>query len=311
MSKANQHLEAVQAKIIEQMETVGSDWVKPWINAGIATNASTEKVYRGINLFHLGMICSEFGYEHNEWMTFKQAEAKGFKIISNKDMPDGKSTSQIIIFYKPMPKSKKYYTPSDNANFSNGKIPMIPMLKSYRVFNACQIDGYTPKAKAKLANHVNDLSKSKTKEIDLFFANTKANIKITGDVACYVPSIDEIRMPSKDSFFTAVDFYSTQAHESTHWTGSKTRLNRLKANAKFGSASYAFEELVAEIGSTFLCAKLGIEAQPREDHAKYLNSWIKVLKNDSKALYRAFSQAQKAVDFLDNLQEEVKLSKVA
>tara|TARA_R110002012_G_scaffold76766_3_gene194093 strand:+ start:2775 stop:3698 length:924 start_codon:yes stop_codon:yes gene_type:complete len=307
MSKATQHLEQVQEAIEEQMRTVGMDWSKSWTSGGIPRNASTQKAYRGVNHFWLSMNCLANGYEHNEWMTFKQAEKMGCKIIPNKQMPDEKSTSQIIIFYKPMPKGKKYYTDADRAQVAKGNTPMIPMLKSYRVFHVSQVEGYEPVSSA--SNHVSEICAKDTKKIETYFSNIGSIVK-SGE-PCYIPSLDEIRMPSKDKFESDVAYYGTWGHEEIHKTGHKSRLNRLKKNASFGTESYAFEELVAELGSIFLCLNLGIESTPRDDHAKYLNGWLKVIKKDKKALYRAFSQAQKAVDFLDDLQVEKKQSKVA
>jgi len=110
-------------------------------------------------------------------------------------------------------------------------------------------------------------------------------------------------MPSLEMFDTDVDYFSTLLHELTHWTGHKDRCDRDQAN-KFGTEEYAKEELVAEVGSAFLCRILGIEKTVREDHAKYLNNWIKIIQDDSKAMVKAFSQAQKSIDFLEKLQLE-------
>lgn len=300
MSKANQHLQQVQDNFIKQIESSDTNWKKSWASNGIPMNASTKKAYRGINHFSLSMSCLEYGYESNEWMTFKQAESMDCKIIPNKDMPNGQSTSQIIVFFKPMPKGKKYYTDADHAQVAKGKTPMFPMMKSYRVFNVSQVEGYEPTIS--VANHVSEICAKDTKKIETYFLNIGAVIK-SGE-PCYIPSIDEIRMPSKEKFDSDVHYYGTDGHEHIHWTGHKSRLNRLKKNASFGTEAYAYEELIAEIGSVFLCLNLGIEDTPRDDHAKYVKGWLKVIKSNPKALYSAFSQAQKAVDFLDNLQEE-------
>ena len=109
-------------------------------------------------------------------------------------------------------------------------------------------------------------------------------------------------MPSKDRFESDVAYYGTLAHEHIHWTGSKQRLNRLKTTS-FGTEIYAQEELVAEVGAVFICNQLGIESTPRKDHARYLNGWLKAIKNDSKAMLKAFNQASKAVTYINDLQQ--------
>jgi len=110
---------------------------------------------------------------------------------------------------------------------------------------------------------------------------------------------DTIHMPYKTDFFTDVDYFSTKLHELTHWTMTKERTNRVEENL-----DYATEELVAEIGSAFLCAYLGISKTPRADHAKYLNAWIQKIEESEKAMTKAFTLAQKALDCLVELQEK-------
>ena len=122
-----------------------------------------------------------------------------------------------------------------------------------------------------------------------------ANIRHGGNRACFVPSHDLIQLPRPEQFHTPDSYHATALHELTHWTGHKSRLDR-KFGKRFGNESYAFEELCAEMGSAFLCASIGIENAPLEDHASYLESWLKILKKDSKAIFAAASQAQKAND---------------
>jgi len=297
MSKSQQHLDHVAKQLTELMENEGINWTKSWAGQGVPINASTGNAYQGVNFMWLSLMARQ--YEHNEWMTFKQAESMGCKIKPNKDMPDGKSTAQTVVFFKMMKKGKKYFNDYDKAQVAQGKTPMFPMLKYSKVFNVSQVEGYEPKSKP--VNHVKEICEKDTKMIDTYFANTGAVIG-SGE-PCYIPSIDEIRMPSKDRFDSDVAYYGTLAHECIHWTGSKARLNRIKTSL-FGTPDYAKEELVAEVGSVFICAQLGIEATPRADHARYLNGWLKAIKDDSKAMYRAFNQASKAVAYLNDLQEK-------
>ena len=304
MSKVTQHLESVAKELTQLMEKEGINWSKSWSGQGVPINASTKKAYQGINFMWLSMMARH--HEYNEWMTFKQAESMGFKIKPNKDMPNGKSTAQSIVFFKMMDKNKKYYNDSDKQKVANGGTPMIPILKKSIVFNVSQVEGYEPKNKQ--VNHVKEICEKDTKMIDTYFANTGSVID-SGE-PMYIPSLDVIKMPSKDRFESDVAYYGTLAHEHIHWTGSKQRLNRLKTTS-FGTEIYAQEELVAEVGSVFITAHLGIESTPRADHARYLNGWLKAIKNDPKAMLKAFNQASKAVTYINDLQESQSIIKVA
>jgi len=140
-----------------------------------------------------------------------------------------------------------------------------------------------------------------------FIDNCQAVIKFGGDRAFYSPGHDHIQMPDMDRFEDSYGYYSTMLHELVHWTMKEGRSDRPNSSSQ---SEYAFEELVAETGSALLCVMLGIESEPRPDHAKYLNSWIKSIKDNPKVIQQAFSQSQKAIDYLYSLQdqEEVKIA---
>lgn len=125
-------------------------------------------------------------------------------------------------------------------------------------------------------------------------------------MAYYVPSADFVQMPAFDSFRDAQGYYATLSHELTHWTRHPSRLNREFAGQRWGTEGYAMEELCAEMGAAFLCADLGLELQPRSDHAAYIASWLQVLKNDKRAVFTAASHAQRAADYLHGLQPKVR-----
>ena len=138
---------------------------------------------------------------------------------------------------------------------------------------------------------------------ETFFAATGATVVHGGSRACYVPSTDNVHMPCIDFFRDAESYYATLAHEVTHWTRHPSRLNREFGRKRFGDEGYAMEELVAELGSAFLSADLELTPEVREDHASYIASWIKALKNDKRAIFTAASHAQRAADFLHSLQQ--------
>jgi antirestriction protein ArdC len=137
-----------------------------------------------------------------------------------------------------------------------------------------------------------------------FFARTRASIQHGGSSAFYSLDRDIVQMPELQTFRDRESYYATLAHETTHWTRHESRLNRDLGRKRFADAGYAMEELVAEIGAAFLCADLGITPETRDDHAAYIASWLKVLKDDKRAIFTAASHAQKAADYLHGLQPQ-------
>ena len=123
-------------------------------------------------------------------------------------------------------------------------------------------------------------------------------------MAYYAPGPDLIQLPSPEAFRDAEGYAATKAHELTHWTNHPTRLDRDFGRKHFGDEGYAREELVAELGAAFLCADLGITPEPRDDHAAYLAHWLKVLREDKRAIFSAAAHAQRAVDYLHGPQRQ-------
>jgi antirestriction protein ArdC len=173
-------------------------------------------------------------------------------------------------------------------------------MKVYTVFNAEQIDGLPEKFSAPVTE-ATEVDRDAATEA--YIAAIGADVRHGGDKAFYVPSQDYIQLPAVDDFSDYAAYAGTSIHEHAHWTGAEKRLDRDIKNG-FGSKDYAREELVAECSAALICGHLGLEVEPREDHASYLASWLEVLKEDKTAIRKAFSQAQKVVDFLDDLQPE-------
>jgi antirestriction protein ArdC len=134
---------------------------------------------------------------------------------------------------------------------------------------------------------------------EAFFKATGAVINHGGDRAFYAPGPDRIQMPPFEAFRDAGAYYGILSHEATHWSGAKTRLDR-DLSGRFGTHAYAAEELIAELGSAFLSADLGLTPEPREDHASYIETWLRVLKNDRRAIFTAAAHAERAAAFLHN-----------
>jgi antirestriction protein ArdC len=168
------------------------------------------------------------------------------------------------------------------------------------VFNAEQISGLPPHFTALAAPTLDPVARIAGAET--FF--TKADIRYGGNEAYYAITADRVQMPPFETFRDAEAYYATLAHECTHWTRHETRLNRDFGRKRWGDEGYAPEELVAELGSAFLCADLGLTPEPRTDHASYIANWLRVLKNDKRAIFTAAGHAERAAAFLHGLQSK-------
>jgi antirestriction protein ArdC len=273
---SNKVYEIVTEKIIAALESGTAPWHKPW-KAGIARNATTNRPYSGIKALLLGMT----PYSDPRWITMKQCNAKGGKIRKGEK-------SSLVTFWK-----QNTITPeSDDGEITEKQ---IPMLRCYLVWNVEQCEGL-------------DLPALETKQIDPIaqaeeiVANMPGKPRIGhdgGDKAYYMPLTDSIHLPTRNSFDSSGEYYSTLYHELTHSTGHQSRLNRptLTEVVPFGSETYSKEELVAEFGAAFLCAHAGIE-NTVNNSAAYINGWLRKLQSDPKLAILAASQGQKAADYI-------------
>jgi antirestriction protein ArdC len=177
----------------------------------------------------------------------------------------------------------------------------IPLLRAYPVFNAAQVEGIAA-FDAPPDTEKAELRYTRLKE---FLTRTQARVEEGGDMAFYSPTRDFIQVPKREAFLSEEHYWSTMLHELTHWTGHESRLDRDVRN-KFGTLGYAAEELVAELGSAYLCAALHVEGELR--HPEYLAHWLKGFKDDKRVFFRASSLAQKAADFVLAFREETEPS---
>lgn len=240
------------------------------------------RYYRGVNVLVLWCASMEKGYTSPVWATYKQWRTQGCQVRKGEK-------SEMVVYYD-----------SFNTKNEDGDEVTRKFAKAFFVFNSAQVDGFEAEEEKPFPTEAQSIAH--IKEVDDYFHAVGAEMRDGGGRAFYRPSTDTIHMPDHGDFTTHHDYYSTLAHEHVHWTGHPTRLDRPLNSARFGNEAYAFEELVAELGAAFLCSTLGLENEPRLDHAQYLASWLKVLKNDNKAIFTAASQSQKAVDFLDAFQ---------
>lgn len=261
--------------IIKALEAGVAPWVKPWksANGGLPQKQDTGQSYRGVNVILL--MLAGMAYSSNEWYTFKQAKARGGAVRKGE-----KGT--MVVFWKLLTKLE---TADDGEEVER----TIPMLRHFMVFNRDQIDGL----EEIVVEDVPDFERHEGAEATI--KGTEAKIKFGTAAAYYQPITDSIGMPFRDWFNNPETFYSTTFHELVHWTGSADRLDR-NHKGHFGSEDYAFEELVAEIGSAFLCAEHRIDGQLQ--HPNYIASWIKGLKDDTNAIFSASKLAQDAADLI-------------
>jgi antirestriction protein ArdC len=293
MLKSNDIYSSITQKIINDLEKGELTWRKPWNAKNLAGNVMlplrwNDIPYTGINTIMLWATAADKGYSSPYWMTYKQA------LDMKAHVRRGEKGSTVVYADKIIKDETKEDGTTD--------VQRIPFLKLYTVFNASQLEGL-PEQFYKLPEPTIVNSEKRIEEIEQFFKEVNAEI-YTGGKAAYYEHTDRIEMPPFECFNNAAGYYGTLAHEVTHWTKHTSRLNRDFNRKKWGDEGYAKEELVAELGSCFLGAVLGFEPITKEDHAAYIQSWLKVLKNDNRFIIHAASQAQKAVEYIHDLQKK-------
>ena len=278
-------------KIIGALEQGVRPWMKPW-NAEHAAGRIEKPLrhngqpYNGINIMMLWAAAADSGYSAPIWMTYRQAKELGGQVRKGE-------SGELVVYANTFTR-----TAEDTATGEEIE-ETIPFMKGYTVFNVEQIDGL-PEHYHRLAEPVTD-PVERIEHAERFFRATGAEINHGGNRAYYNITQDRIQMPIFESFRDAESYYATLAHETTHWTRHKSRLERDFGRKRFGDEGYAREELVAELGSAYLCADLGIAPEIREDHSAYIASWLRVLKNDKRAIFSAAAHAQRAVDYLHGI----------
>lgn len=275
----------VTDRIIAELEAGRLPWVQPWdsagLSAGLPRNAGTERCYSGINILILWAAVIERGHGTQAWLTYRQAEALGGHVRK------GEQGATVCYADRFTPKAEQERALSDGD-----EARQIAFLKRFTVFNVDQCDGL-PDA---LPGIVAPLSEPLAiPHADALIDATNCDFRIGGDRAFYAPGLDFITVPFPELYRNPIDWYRTAFHELGHWTGHGSRLSR-DLSGQFGDAFYAREELVAEMTGAFVCAELSI--QPSVRHSDYIGSWLDVLREDNRAIFRAAGAASKAADYL-------------
>ncbi|WP_434403367.1 ArdC family protein [Sphingobium sp. DN12] len=276
----------VTSRIIAELEAGRLPWVQPWgrtgtTGPGLPRNALTGRNYSGVNVLILWGAVIEHGLPTQSWLTFRQAQEAGDCVMK------GEHGVTVVYADRFTPEAEK-----ERARRDGDDARAVPFLRRFTVFNVAQCEGLRPG----LASDPAPLPEREIVPVaEDVIAASGVDFRIGGDRAFYAPDPDFVQVPPQPAFFEQINYYRTCLHELTHATGHPKRLGRDLKNA-FGSKDYAREELVAEMGSAFLCAALDIA--PTVRHADYIGSWLAVLREDSRAIFCAASAATKAADWL-------------
>jgi antirestriction protein ArdC len=279
--------QSVTNTIITALEAGTPPWVHPW-QAGAGDmrpcNLSSGRRYRGLNVLLLNLQAMQCGYSVNRWLTYQQARSLGACVRK------GEHGTEVVLF-KMLEVGTGSTEPVASAPLGEGR-KVIPLLRTFTVFNAAQIDDL-PQSLIPQPSPVHEWEACEAAESILL--NSHADIQHGGAKAFYSPAQDRIQLPERSAFSVSAGYYQVALHELTHWTGSEKRCNRTLSGRQHIEA-YAFEELVAEMGSAFLTDHCGLPGVLQ--HASYIESWLQALRNDKRLIFSAAALAQKAADFL-------------
>lgn len=277
-------------QIIAAIEAGASEFCLPWHRTkGSLTrpiNVASGKHYQGVNVLSLWVAAEAKGYPTGLWGTYRQWQAKEAQVRKGEK-------ASLVVFYKELEIER------ENEATGEPVEGRVLMARASPVFNVAQVDGYTvPDAEAPPPSSFDAVANA-----EALMKASGAIIVEGGERAFYRPADDTVHVPDRGRF-TGTDtmtpqeaFYATGLHELAHWTGAKHRLDRTFGN-RFGSRAYAFEELVAELGASYLCVELGVTTNLRPDHAAYIAHWLDIMREDKKAIFTAASAAQRAADYL-------------
>ena len=281
----------VTEKIINLLEQGIVPWRRPWSATGLPRNLVSKKPYRGVNLF----LLSATKYVSPFWLTMKQANELGGSVRKGEH-------SQIVVFWKVDQIANAESETDCEKHNTDDKARRRFVLRYYRLFNLEQCE--LPQAV------LNKLPQIQTQEHDPIDAAERIiagmpnppDIQYAGSQAFYSPTTDRITLPPRELFAGTEEIYASLFHEAGHASGHPKRLNRasIAEAAPFGSPTYSFEELIAEMSAAFLCAEAGISPAVICNQAAYIQGWLAKIRSEERLVIMAAAQAQKAADFILN-----------
>ncbi|SMH27961.1 ArdC family protein [Mesorhizobium australicum] len=274
-------------KIIAELEAGRVPWVQPWgrsgakVPLGLPRNASTGRSYSGINILLLWGAVVQHGFPGQGWLTFRQALSFGGNVRK------GERGTTVVYADRFVPEDEK-----KRARETGEEAQAIPFLKRFTVFNTAQCEGLPDDIAVTIPPPPPGVIEPM---VEALIKATGIDFRIGGDKAFYVPAHDYVVVPPPQAYYEPINWHRTALHEIGHASGHHSRLNR-DLSGSFGSKKYAFEEMIAEQISAFCCASVGIV--PTVRHADYIGSWLDVMREDSRAIVRAASQASRAADWI-------------
>lgn len=278
--------ERVTNQIIAAIEAGAGEYRMPWHHDGSSittpVNVASRKAYRGVNVITLWAAAQAFGYPAGIWGTYRQWHELGAQVRKGE-------RGHLVVFWKTSDRSGD--TNRQDGDDNHHEPARRLFARGYAVFNAAQVDGYSPPEMPVLP------AAERIEHAEQFCAALGIDIHHGGSQPCYLPSKDYVQMPEFACFRDAVAYYAVLLHECGHASGAKHRLDR-DLSGRFGSAAYAMEECTVELLSAMICADLNLGVEPRPDHACYIASWLEVLRSDKRAIFTAASKAQQIADWM-------------
>jgi antirestriction protein ArdC len=286
----------INDQVLEGLEKEGLNWFRPWKSgqANQPMNYSTGKFYRGFNIFMLNFEMVDKEYEYNQWMTYKQAKAKGGQVKTG-------SKSTDVYFYKVSYQNTKTGEYSDTPTGDLKDWRKTFAIRYFKVFNIAQTEGLEPLPVEDFEPTEDQTNEMAKKLSTGYLERESITINPFGRSASYNLTRDHIEMPSLETFCDSDSYYKTLFHEMAHSTGHESRLKRatLMDVAHWGDATYSKEELVAEISAMYLVGILGLEPQDSTFNSQaYIKGWCKHLRDKSRECVNAMQQATKVVEFI-------------
>jgi antirestriction protein ArdC len=277
------HYQELTDKIIAALEAGTAPWRRPWNpnacgGSTAPVNAATGHRYRGVNLFVLGISPLAFASGDPRWCSYRQALARGWQVRRGE-----KATP--VYFYKPI-------EIADKTSEGEGETRRVPILRVFSVFHASQIDGIAALAPAGATKTVIE----RVEDAEIILKASGVSVRIGGDRAFYNQAGDFIQLPPDEAFESPALRASVALHELSHASGHPSRLNR-DLSGKFGSSAYSREELRAELSSLLVGSAIGLPTDI-PNHARYVRSWLDVLKQDKREIFYAAADAQRIADYI-------------
>jgi antirestriction protein ArdC len=294
--------QVITDRIVAMLEKGGNVFRARWTRAasrGMPRNGKTGAPYRGANVLLLWDAAIEHGYASNVWLTYKQAAGLGAQVRR------GERAVMCAHFERKACQASKEPDGDGSASVQDGveegraeeaSRGGVLLARPFWLFNVAQIDGLPPEVVDLCVDPVKSPGGAVEGALRLL-GGCNATIRHGYERAMYLPELDEIRLPWPRCFTSGEAYCATSLHEAVHWTGHASRLNR-QFGRRFGDAAYAFEELVAELGSAFLLGHCDLVDATIEGHAAYLDSWLQVLKNDRTAIFTAARHAGEAFEYI-------------